>query len=83
MAGNEHLELDNTALAEVVIAVACAMSEQLDLGRLLAALKIQHDQYAGFPEPGAQAVAQHLRRIGSALTQVAALREKSGGAPPH
>lgn len=75
-------DLDNTALAEVVIAVACALSEQLDLDRLQIALKRQHDLYDAVPEPGAQAVARHLRRTGSALAQTQALREKRRG-PQH
>ena len=74
--------MDNEALAEVVIAVAVAMSEQLNMDRLLVALKRQHDVYEGFEEPGAKAVAQHLRRIGSALNQQLQMREKTHG-PQH
>jgi hypothetical protein len=74
--------LDNEAMAELIIAVLVAMSEQLDLQRLVEALRRQHDVYAGYGEPGAQAVAQQLRRAGSALMQADALRQKRRG-PQH
>lgn len=61
-------------LAQAVAAILCAASEQLDIDRLIVALKRQHDVYVG-AHPG---IAEHIARVGSALTQLDALRESKG-----
>jgi len=72
-------DLDNEAMAEFVLAVVAALSEQMDVDRLIEALHRQHGQYGELAEPGAQAVARQIRRLGSLLVQIQALREKTRG----
>lgn len=66
------MDIDPTT--EAMIAVMCAMSEQLDIERLLVGLHRQHDVFAAADKPQAQEVARLLRVVGSALSQVQDLR---------
>jgi hypothetical protein len=74
--------MDQVVTQEVLIAVCSALCEQLDLDRLVVALRRQHDTYAASERPAAQAVAETIGEIGAALTSVAATRQKKAG-PPH
>lgn len=74
--------ISNRALSEFVTCVVAAVSEQLDVPRLMEALGKQHALYSAQAGETPQAIAQQLREVGSALAQIQALRSKRGR-PPH